>query len=87
MPGSSSNPAGVVSFLAYAVALLGAAAIVLASIAWAFERRLISKPARLTLNRDALLILRAKALGLSLGTFQWAPLVFPLWVLLISGRD
>jgi Fe-S oxidoreductase len=33
------------------------AVIVLLSIAWAFERRLISKPARLTYNRDALLIL------------------------------
>jgi Fe-S oxidoreductase len=33
------------------------AVIVLVSIAWAFERRLISKPQRLTLNRDALLIL------------------------------
>ncbi len=33
------------------------AVVVLASIAWAFERRLISRPQRLTLNRDALLIL------------------------------
>jgi Fe-S oxidoreductase/nitrate reductase gamma subunit len=33
------------------------AVIVLASILWAFERRLISKPKRLTLNSDALLIL------------------------------
>ena len=33
------------------------AVIVLVSIAWAFERRLISRPARLTFNRDALLIL------------------------------
>jgi len=33
------------------------AVIVLASIAWAFERRLISKPKRLTFNRDALVIL------------------------------
>jgi Fe-S oxidoreductase/nitrate reductase gamma subunit len=33
------------------------AVIVLVAIAWAFERRLISKPQRLTLNRDALLIL------------------------------
>jgi Fe-S oxidoreductase len=33
------------------------AVIVLVSIAWAFERRLISRPRRLTLNRDALLIL------------------------------
>jgi hypothetical protein len=33
------------------------AVIVLVSIGWAFERRLISRPARLTYNRDALLIL------------------------------
>ena len=33
------------------------AVIVLVSIAWAFERRLISRPARLTFNRDALVIL------------------------------
>ncbi|HEY3163048.1 MAG TPA: (Fe-S)-binding protein [Candidatus Limnocylindrales bacterium] len=33
------------------------ALIVLASILWAFERRLISRPRRLTYNRDALLIL------------------------------
>jgi Fe-S oxidoreductase len=33
------------------------AVIVIGSILWAFERRLISKPARLTLNHDALLIL------------------------------
>ena len=33
------------------------AVIVLAAILWAFERRLISKPRRLTFNRDALLIL------------------------------
>ncbi len=33
------------------------AVIVLASILWAFERRLISRPARLTYNRDALTIL------------------------------
>src|SRR5204863_3554779 len=33
------------------------AVIVLVAIAWAFERRLISKPRRLTFNRDALLIL------------------------------
>jgi Fe-S oxidoreductase len=33
------------------------AVIVIGSIAWAFERRLISRPARLTYNRDALLIL------------------------------
>ena len=33
------------------------AVIVLASIGWAFERRLISRPRRLTYNRDALLIL------------------------------
>jgi Fe-S oxidoreductase len=33
------------------------AVIVLLSIAWAFERRLISKPKRLTFNRDALVIL------------------------------
>ena len=33
------------------------AVAVLASIAWAFERRLISRPARLTYTRDALLIL------------------------------
>jgi len=33
------------------------AVIVLVSIAWAFERRLISRPRRLTYNRDALLIL------------------------------
>jgi nitrate reductase gamma subunit len=33
------------------------AVIVLVSIAWAFERRLISKPRRLTFNRDALIIL------------------------------
>jgi Fe-S oxidoreductase len=33
------------------------ALLVLASILWAFERRLISRPARLTFNRDALLIL------------------------------
>ena len=33
------------------------AVLVLASIAWAFERRLVSKPRRLTFNRDALLIL------------------------------
>jgi Fe-S oxidoreductase len=34
-----------------------AAVIVIGAVAWAFERRLISKPARLTYNRDALLIL------------------------------
>jgi Fe-S oxidoreductase len=33
------------------------AVIVLVSIGWAFERRLISKPRRLTYNRDALVIL------------------------------
>ncbi|MEO7665262.1 MAG: (Fe-S)-binding protein [Candidatus Limnocylindrales bacterium] len=33
------------------------ALVVIGSILWAFERRLISKPARLTLNNDALLIL------------------------------
>ena len=33
------------------------AIIVLGSILWAFERRLISKPRRLTYNRDALMIL------------------------------
>jgi Fe-S oxidoreductase len=33
------------------------ALIVLASILWAFERRLISRPRRLTFNRDALVIL------------------------------
>ena len=33
------------------------AVIVLVSIAWAFERRLISRPRRLTYNRDALIIL------------------------------
>jgi Fe-S oxidoreductase len=33
------------------------AVIVLVAIAWAFERRLISRPGRLTYNRDALLIL------------------------------
>ena len=33
------------------------AVIVILSIVWAFERRLISRPARLTYNRDALLIL------------------------------
>jgi len=33
------------------------AVIVIVSILWAFERRLISKPKRLTFNRDALLIL------------------------------
>jgi len=33
------------------------AVLVLISIGWAFERRLISRPARLTYNRDALLIL------------------------------
>ncbi len=33
------------------------AVIVLVSIAWAFERRLISRPKRLTYNRDALIIL------------------------------
>jgi Fe-S oxidoreductase len=33
------------------------AVIVLIAIAWAFERRLISRPARLTYNRDALVIL------------------------------
>src|ERR1700741_995339 len=33
------------------------AVIVLVAIAWAFERRLISKPRRLTFNRDALIIL------------------------------
>jgi Fe-S oxidoreductase len=33
------------------------AVIVIASILWAFERRLISRPRRLTYNRDALLIL------------------------------
>ncbi len=33
------------------------AVIVLVSIGWAFERRLISRPRRLTFNRDALLIL------------------------------
>jgi Fe-S oxidoreductase/nitrate reductase gamma subunit len=33
------------------------AVIVLVSIAWAFERRLISRPRRLTYNRDALVIL------------------------------
>jgi Fe-S oxidoreductase len=33
------------------------ALIVLASIAWAYVRRLVIRPARLTLNRDALLIL------------------------------
>ena len=33
------------------------AVIVLVSILWAFERRLISRPRRLTFNRDALLIL------------------------------
>ena len=33
------------------------AVIVVASILWAFERRFISRPARLTYNRDALLIL------------------------------
>jgi Fe-S oxidoreductase len=33
------------------------AVIVIGSIAWAFERRLISRPKRLTYNRDALLIL------------------------------
>jgi Fe-S oxidoreductase/nitrate reductase gamma subunit len=33
------------------------AVIVLAAILWAFERRLISKPRRLTYNRDALIIL------------------------------
>jgi nitrate reductase gamma subunit len=33
------------------------ALIVIASIAWAYWRRLVSKPARLTFNRDALLIL------------------------------
>ena len=33
------------------------AVIVLISIAWAFYRRLVIKPARLTLNRDALIIL------------------------------
>jgi Fe-S oxidoreductase len=33
------------------------AVIVLASILWAFERRLISRPPRLTYNRDALVIL------------------------------
>jgi Fe-S oxidoreductase len=33
------------------------AAIVIVSILWAFERRLISRPARLTYNRDALVIL------------------------------
>ena len=34
------------------------AVIVLVSIGWAFYRRLVLKPARLTLNRDALVILR-----------------------------
>ena len=33
------------------------AVIVLAAIGWAFVRRLVTKPARLTLNRDALVIL------------------------------
>src|SRR3954469_6206977 len=33
------------------------AVIVLLSILWAFERRLISRPRRLTFNRDALMIL------------------------------
>ena len=33
------------------------AVIVLVSIAWAYYRRLVSKPRRLTFNRDALLIL------------------------------
>jgi Fe-S oxidoreductase len=33
------------------------AVIVIVSVLWAFERRLISRPARLTYNRDALLIL------------------------------
>jgi Fe-S oxidoreductase len=33
------------------------AIITIAAVLWAFERRLISKPVRLTLNRDALLIL------------------------------
>src|SRR3954468_4244608 len=33
------------------------AVITIAAVLWAFERRLISKPVRLTLNRDALLIL------------------------------
>src|SRR5207249_7017719 len=33
------------------------ALIVLASIAWAYVRRLVTKPVRLTLNRDALVIL------------------------------
>jgi Fe-S oxidoreductase len=33
------------------------AVVVIVSVAWAFERRLISKPRRLTLNRDALWIL------------------------------
>src|SRR3954468_10515443 len=33
------------------------AVVVLLSIAWAFERRLVSRPRRLTFNRDALVIL------------------------------
>ncbi|HKG56826.1 MAG TPA: (Fe-S)-binding protein, partial [Candidatus Limnocylindrales bacterium] len=52
-----SLPLGGALWAAIAAMQNVVAVIVLASIAWAFERRLISKPARLTLNRDALLIL------------------------------
>jgi Fe-S oxidoreductase len=52
-----SAPFGGILWTAVAVMQNVVAVIVLASIAWAFERRLISRPPRLTFNRDALLIL------------------------------
>src|SRR5215210_8672185 len=52
-----SLPLGGALWAAIAAMQNVVAVIVLASIAWAFERRLITRPERLTLNRDALLIL------------------------------
>src|SRR3954468_17745693 len=48
------------------------AVVVLLSIAWAFERRLVSRPRRLTFNRDALVILALIGGGVATEPFAQA---------------
>ena len=52
-----SAPLGGVIWAAISAMQNAVALVVLASIGWAYLRRLVTKPARLTLNRDALVIL------------------------------
>jgi Fe-S oxidoreductase len=52
-----SAPFGGALWASVAVMQNIVAVIVLVTIVWAFERRLVSRPARLTFNRDALVIL------------------------------